>query len=245
MIKKYVLVFIGVLFMVSVATPALAEQMWKNNNEESTTFDRWSTYIKDWFAEQDITVEEFETNLKNLFNPEQLPASEGEQPEQRKLEEKINERAAIEEDDNQEEEPAESLQAKDPSEFEQEVVTLVNEERAKEDLPPLEMYDRLSDLARLKSQDMADNDYFDHTSPTYGTPFEMMDQYDFTYWSAGENIAAGQRSPEQVVEGWMNSPGHRENIMKEDFTHIGVGYVEESGDRYGTYWTQMFMAPRE
>ncbi|MCP3027375.1 CAP domain-containing protein [Halobacillus sp. A5] len=243
MIKKYVLVFIGLLFMVSVATPALADQMWKNENEGSTTFGKWSMNIKDWLTEQDITMEEFETNLKNLFNPEQLPVEEEGQPEQRELQEKLNERAAIKDEEGAEE-PESSLQSEDPSDFEEEVVTLVNEERAKEELEPLEMYDRLSDLARLKSQDMADQDYFDHTSPTYGSPFEMMDQYEFSYWSAGENIAAGQRSPEQVVEGWMNSPGHRENIMKEDFTHIGVGYVEESGDRYGTYWTQMFMTPR-
>ncbi|GGF20364.1 serine protease [Halobacillus andaensis] len=242
MLKKYVLVFIGVLFMVSVATPALAEQMWKKENEGTATFEKWSMQIKDWLAERDVTVEEFESNLKNLFNPQELPATEDGQPKQRELHEQLKEEENIQ--DDQEEASESSLEAEDPSQFEEEVVELVNEERAKEDLEPLEMYDRLSDLARLKSQDMADNDYFDHTSPTYGSPFEMMDQYDFTYWSAGENIAAGQRSPEQVVEGWMNSPGHRENIMKEDFTHIGVGYVEESGDRYGTYWTQMFMTPR-
>ncbi|MFG6147131.1 CAP domain-containing protein [Halobacillus sp. B23F22_1] len=242
MLKKYVLVFIGVLFMVSVATPALAEQMWKKENEGTATFDKWSMQIKDWLAEKDVTVEEFESNLKSLFNPQELPANEDGQPKQRELNEQLKEEENIQ--DEQEDTSESSLEDEDPSQFEKEVVELVNEERAKEDLDPLEMYGRLSDLARLKSQDMADNDYFDHTSPTYGSPFEMMDQYDFTYWSAGENIAAGQRSPEQVVEGWMNSPGHRENIMKEDFTHIGVGYVEESGDRYGTYWTQMFMTPR-
>lgn len=106
------------------------------------------------------------------------------------------------------------------------------------------MHHGLSDLARKKSQDMADNNYFSHTSPTYGSPFEMMEQFDFTFQLAGENIAAGQRSPEQVVEGWMNSKGHRENILKEGFTHIGVGYVEDAGLPYGTYWTQLFMTPR-
>lgn len=134
--------------------------------------------------------------------------------------------------------------ATEPSAYEQEVVKLVNEERAKKDLDPLEMDKHLSDLARKKSQDMAENNYFSHTSPTYGSPFDMMKQFDFSFRLAGENIAAGQRSPEQVVEGWMNSEGHRENILKEDFTHIGVGYVEGDGPKHRTYWTQLFMTPR-
>ncbi|WP_373288551.1 CAP domain-containing protein [Lentibacillus kapialis] len=136
------------------------------------------------------------------------------------------------------------MNAADPSAYEKKVVKLVNEERAKKDLEPLKMHDGLSELARKKSRDMAENDYFSHTSPTYGSPFDMMQQFDFTFRLAGENIAAGQRSPEQVVEGWMNSKGHRENILKEGFTHIGVGYVEGAGQPYGTYWTQLFMTPR-
>ncbi|MFC7319552.1 CAP domain-containing protein [Halobacillus campisalis] len=240
MIKKYLFVFAAVLFMVSIATPALADQLWKSENNVPSTFEKWTNNIKGWLSEQDITIEEFESNLEKLFNPEELPPEE-DIPEQREFEQLDKDEREVNED---EQSSPDSLDSQDPSEFEEKVVELVNEERAKEGLEPLEMFDRLSDLARLKSQDMADNDYFDHTSPTYGSPFDMMNQYDFSYWSAGENIAAGQRSPEQVVEGWMNSPGHRENIMKEDFTHIGVGYVEESGDRYGTYWTQHFMTPR-
>ncbi|SFD86175.1 uncharacterized protein, YkwD family [Lentibacillus persicus] len=126
---------------------------------------------------------------------------------------------------------------------EEEVVELVNEERVKRDLEPLEMHSRLSDLARRKSRDMALNNYFSHTSPTYGSPFDMMRQFDFSFRTAGENIAAGQRSPEQVVESWMNSEGHRENILNEGFTHIGVGYVEDTESPYRTYWTQLFMTP--
>lgn len=225
--------------MVSVATPALAEQMWKS--DEPTTFDKWSNHIKGWLDDRNITMDEFETNLNQLFNPEKTQKiREQDQPEQQELEKQLKEMGELE----SQEDSTSSLESESPSNYEEEVVELVNEERAKEDLQPLEMYDRLSDLARLKSQDMANNDYFDHTSPTYGSPFEMMDQYDFVYSRAGENIAAGQRSPEQVVEGWMNSPGHRENIMKAEFTHIGVGYVEQGSDSYGTYWTQLFMTPR-
>ncbi|SFL50304.1 CAP domain-containing protein [Salibacterium qingdaonense] len=125
------------------------------------------------------------------------------------------------------------------SEFEQQVIELTNQEREKAGLAPLKSYSELSDVARDKSKDMRDAGYFSHNSPNYGSPFDMMDSYNIDYRGAGENIAAGQRSPEQVVEGWMNSEGHRENIMNEDFTHIGVGHAQ--GGSYGDYWTQMFV----
>ena len=80
------------------------------------------------------------------------------------------------------------------------------------------------------------NNYFDHNSPTYGSPFDMMRSYGIDYRTAGENIAMGQRTPQEVVNAWMNSPGHRANILNGDFTHIGVGYVEQ-----GNYWTQQFI----
>ena len=119
---------------------------------------------------------------------------------------------------------------------EEQVVTLVNEERAKEGLAPLQIDWELARVAKMKSQDMYDNKYFSHTSPTYGSPFDMMKQFGISYKSAGENIAKGQTSAQQVVDAWMNSEGHRANIMDTKFTHIGVGYVES-----GHYWTQMFI----
>ncbi|MCA1010344.1 CAP domain-containing protein [Halobacillus halophilus] len=122
------------------------------------------------------------------------------------------------------------------SAFERQVVELTNQERAKQGLAPLTLDTELSGVAGDKSLDMQKNDYFSHTSPTYGSPFDMMKDYGIDYRTAGENIAMGQTSPEQVVEGWMNSEGHRKNIMNPDFTHIGVGYVEN-----GNYWTQMFI----
>ena len=78
--------------------------------------------------------------------------------------------------------------------------------------------------------------YFSHTSPTYGSPFEMMKKFGITYRYAGENIAYGQRTPQQVVDAWMNSSGHRANILNANFTQIGMGYVAT-----GNYWTQMFI----
>ncbi|WP_077304427.1 CAP domain-containing protein [Terribacillus halophilus] len=122
------------------------------------------------------------------------------------------------------------------SAFEQQVVELTNQEREKAGLSPLKADVELSKVARAKSQDMADNGYFDHNSPTYGSPFDMMKSFGISYQTAGENIAQGQKTPEEVVQAWMNSQGHRENILNPDYTNIGVGYVEN-----GNYWTQQFI----
>ena len=121
------------------------------------------------------------------------------------------------------------------TEFETEVVHLVNEIRVSNGLKPLTQDWQLSRVARYKSQDMKDLSYFSHTSPTYGTPFEMMKSFGITYRTAGENIAKGYSTPKAVVDAWMNSPGHRANILNSSYTHIGVGYVAN-----GNYWTQMF-----
>ncbi len=119
---------------------------------------------------------------------------------------------------------------------EQEVVKLVNAERAKAGLPALKEDWELSRVAKYKSQDMHDKNYFDHISPTYGTPFTMMKNFGITYKSAGENIAKGQKSATEVVNAWMNSEGHRANILNKNYTHIGVGFVQD-----GNYWSQMFI----
>lgn len=120
--------------------------------------------------------------------------------------------------------------------YEQEVIRLVNVERAKYGLSPLTEDWELSRVARYKSQDMHDRRYFDHNSPTYGTPFQMMKAFGLTYRSAGENIAMGYRTPQAVVTGWMNSSGHRANILNSSYKKIGVGYVAD-----GNYWTQQFI----
>lgn len=122
---------------------------------------------------------------------------------------------------------------------EEQVVQLVNQERAKYGLKPLKSNWELARVARYKSQDMINKKYFDHNSPTYGSPFDMMKSFGITYRTAGENIAAGQKTPQEVVTAWMNSEGHRKNILSANFTEIGVGYVQ--GGYYGHYWTQMFI----
>jgi uncharacterized YkwD family protein len=122
------------------------------------------------------------------------------------------------------------------SAYEQKVVDLTNQQRVKNGLPGLKVDLALSKVAREKSRDMSTNGYFSHTSPTYGSPFDVMKKFGITYRYAGENIAMGQRTPEEVVNAWMNSEGHRKNILSPNFTHIGVGYVAQ-----GNYWTQQFI----
>jgi len=125
------------------------------------------------------------------------------------------------------------------SEYQKQVLDLVNAERTKRGLNPLTLDAKLSNTATLKSQDMINKGYFDHTSPTYGSPFDMMQQFGISYRSAGENIAMGQRTPQEVMNSWMNSSGHRANILNSSFTTLGVGIAKDAN---GTiYWTQMFI----
>ncbi|WJW99940.1 CAP domain-containing protein [Priestia aryabhattai] len=208
--------------------------------------------IKDAQAAQNINVDE----LLKKFNaqgqsaqaaapqqetqaPEQAEAAPQEQaqaPEQSE-EAKAPEQTQQNTKAQQSENTDKAEQTKDASQFEQKVVDLVNQEREKQGLKPLTLNKKLSDVARTKSKDMMDKGYFDHNSPTYGSPFDMMKQFGIEYTTAGENIAKGQQSPEDVMNAWMNSVGHRKNILNPDFTEIGVGYVK--GDT--TYWTQQFI----
>jgi uncharacterized YkwD family protein/spore coat assembly protein SafA len=123
--------------------------------------------------------------------------------------------------------------------IEQQVIDLTNQERQKRGLNPLHLDWEVARVARYKSTEMRDKNYFAHESPTYGSPFQMLTAFDVNYRGAGENIAAGQTTPQEVVNSWMNSEGHRRNILDPNFTHIGVGYA--TGGSYGFYWTQMFI----
>ena len=123
------------------------------------------------------------------------------------------------------------------SSYETEVIRLVNEIRTQNGLGILKEDWELSRVARYKSEDMKNNNNFSHTSPTYGSPFDMMKKFGISYRSAAENIAKGQRTPQEVVNAWMNSSGHRANILNKNYTHIGIGYVKS-----GNIWTQMFIS---
>jgi uncharacterized protein YkwD len=119
-----------------------------------------------------------------------------------------------------------------------EVIALTNTERAAAGLPPLAADSPLTTAAQAHSADMVARAFYSHTSPGGGQPWDRAAAAGSRRCTIGENIACGQRSPAEVVRGWMNSPGHRANILKPDFTHIGIGLA--GGGKAGTYWTQLF-----
>ena len=174
---------------------------------------------------KNLSCDHLSDYFHELFNQEQVQEENGDASEEAPQEPEVE----------QPEQDQTDGQVEQLSQFEQEVVDLTNVEREKNGLEPLKADKELSRVAREKSNNMAEVGYFDHNSPTYGSPFDMMQSYGIDYRTAGENIAKGQQTPEEVVNAWMNSSGHRANILNGDFTHIGVGYVEQ-----GNHWTQMF-----
>lgn len=118
------------------------------------------------------------------------------------------------------------------------VVNLVNSERAAQGLTALQKDSRLAALAQQKAEDMAKNQYFSHTSPTYGSAFDMLKAAGYSYKTAGENIAMGQKSAASVMDGWMHSSGHRANILHTSYEKIGVGYAVSADGM--PYWVQIF-----
>jgi uncharacterized YkwD family protein len=127
--------------------------------------------------------------------------------------------------------------ASSPSSFEEQVVQLVNQQRAKAGLKSLTHRADVKNVAQKKAQDMINSNYFSHTSPNYGSPFDMLKTFGISYSYAGENIAKGQKTPQEVMNAWMNSSGHRANILKPEYDAIGVGY-------YHGAWVQMFIKGR-
>lgn len=118
------------------------------------------------------------------------------------------------------------------------VVNLVNSERTAQGLTALQKDSRLAALAQQKAEDMAKNQYFSHTSPTYGSAFDMLKAAGYSYKTAGENIAMGQKSAASVMDGWMHSSGHRANILHTSYEKIGVGYAVSADGM--PYWVQIF-----
>lgn len=121
---------------------------------------------------------------------------------------------------------------------EETIFNLVNEVRRNAGLAELKVDKELLRVARIKSQDMVDNNYFSHNSPTYGTPFQMIKNFGITYKSAGENIA-GHSTSKAAFEAWMNSSGHKANILGNSFNYTGIGVVKSP--KYGLILTQMFI----
>lgn len=121
---------------------------------------------------------------------------------------------------------------------EKEVFDLINKQRTNNGLTALKMDSETLNVARIKAQDMVDNNYFSHDSPTYGSPFNMLNSFKVTYKTAGENIA-GNSSNSGAVNAWMNSSGHKANILNKSFNYTGIGVVKSP--KYGKIYVQIFL----
>lgn len=118
------------------------------------------------------------------------------------------------------------------------VLALVNAERKKRGIAPMKMNSKINKAAGIRAQELVK--WFAHERPDGRSCFTALDECNVSYYTAGENIAAGYATPETVVEGWMNSEGHRANILNPDFGTLGVGYYKSDNSQYRYYWTQMF-----
>lgn len=121
---------------------------------------------------------------------------------------------------------------------EKEVFNLINQQRTNNGLSALKVDNEVQRVARIKAEDMVTNNYFSHTSPTYGSPFDMLKSFKISYKTAGENIAANS-SNSGAVNAWMNSSGHKANILNSGFNYTGIGVVNSS--KYGKIFVQMFI----
>lgn len=131
-----------------------------------------------------------------------------------------------------------------PTDFVQQVLALTNQFRSQNGVAPLTLNLELNATALGHSQDMAQQDYFSHTGKDGSAPWDRAKEVGYEARTIGENIAAGYTTPEAVVEGWKNSPGHRANMLNPNFTELGVGYYDLANDtgsvNYNRYWTQVF-----
>ncbi len=225
--NKIIALTLGTILALSTTT-AFAADMNTINTENFNFYDFLGNYNIDYFDQfNSYTQPALENQNSEAVNYDytEQPVSEPAQTTQPAQDAQIETKAATE---------APTSNAS----YEERVAQLVNIEREKNGLQPLTLDSSISNVARAKSQDMADNNYFAHQSPTYGGAGDMMRNFGINWSAWGENIASGQDTPEEVVNAWMNSEGHRANILSSNFGKIGVGYVTSAN---GTpYWTQMF-----
>ena len=123
--------------------------------------------------------------------------------------------------------------------FQQQILSLVNTERSKAGLQPMTLNSQLNQAAQNHTNDMISKGYFDHVSPSGSTMEMRVNAVGYRYSTIGENIAAGDSTAAGTMTQWMNSPGHRANILNPEYKELGVGYGP-SNDQYGHYWTQVF-----
>lgn len=208
----------------------------KNNSDENNNFENNKNDKGDVLEE-----DKNNSNTGNNQNNENLESdNQNNSQDNNQNQDKEDENKGDNNQNENKEDTNNNLESKNTfSEEQVEVLNLVNKERKANGLKELTLSKELSDVANIKSKDMIQNGYFDHTSPTYGSPFDMMKKFGISYNTAGENIAMGQKSPAEVMNSWMNSSGHRANILNSSYTQLGVGIQKDSN---GTiYWTQMFV----
>jgi len=128
--------------------------------------------------------------------------------------------------------------------FETELLKLTNLERRKVGLAPLKLSSKLTKAAQSHAEDMANKNYFSHTGKNGSTMADRTKATGYKYSFLGENLAAGRATPEGTIRQWMNSTGHRANILNANFTEIGFGYATAPNSRYRHYWVQVFGTPR-
>jgi uncharacterized protein YkwD len=137
-----------------------------------------------------------------------------------------------------------SLQTAEQQAMADEVLALINAERAAAGCGPVSADRKLTAAAQGHSEDMAANNFFSHSGSNGSSFITRITAAAYPYAAAGENIAAGYSSAKAVVTAWMESDGHRDNILNCNYVHTGLGYVAQPGTRYVHYWTQVFAAPR-
>lgn len=134
--------------------------------------------------------------------------------------------------------PPTTVSSSNPDAYVDEVIRLINAERTKEGLNPITKSAVLTEAAQVRAKECVQ--VFSHTRPNGDDCFSIISEMGYSAYSLGENIAAGQQTPQAVMESWMNSSGHRDNILNPDFTEVGIGYYYEPNSTYKYYWTQMF-----
>ncbi|MCI8441813.1 MAG: hypothetical protein HFG27_04690 [Provencibacterium sp.] len=169
--------------------------------------------------------------------PEILPPETQSPPDSSEPDSPLPPADTPEKDDEETKEDSDAEEAAGLSSYEAQVVSLVNAERKKAGLSALKVNSELTKAARIRCQEQTVS--FSHTRPNGARFSTVLDEVDISYMGAGENIAYGQRSAEEVMESWMNSPGHRANILREEYTEIGVGCYQDTTGRL--YWTQLFI----
>ncbi len=193
-----------------------------NKNDEVTVLDE----IKNWYA---VKLDNDQVGCIDSSKAKPI-VKEGEEPEPGK--------PAPRQDQPKDSDETEIKPVSNLSNMEKKMVELVNEERKRNNLSSLKVDSKLTAVARKKAQDMVTNDYFSHYSPTYGSPFDMLDRFGIEYLHAGENIAANS-SVERAHSSLMNSSGHRQNILSNNFTRVGIGI--KNSRKYGYIFVQLFV----